>query len=108
MTPPLEHMNLDETWTLARCAALLGAVQPGQELAFYAADHPSVSDPGAYIRVQCHGQILLRQAANHGWSSDWLRVDVLTLAGELHRNRSQQPRGVSLAPFSRRATEDRR
>ncbi len=101
-----QTVQIDETWTPQRCAELLNALQPGQELTFYAADHASVSDPGAYLRVQRRDhQTFLRKAANHGWSSLWTRAKEADLADELHRNRAHQRHGVEITAFLQIATE---
>ncbi|GGR14447.1 hypothetical protein [Deinococcus ruber] len=94
----LQFLPIDAAWTLAQCAALLEQLAPEQELQFYAADHASVSDPGAYIRVQRLGAgVWLRKAANHGWSTDWGRVPLEALRDELYRNRHAQLSGLQLS-----------
>ncbi|ULH14387.1 hypothetical protein MF271_10070 [Deinococcus sp. KNUC1210] len=101
-----QFLPVNAAWTPARCAALLEGLSPEQELQFYAADHASPSDPGAYIRVQRQGaEVWLRKAANHGWSTDWQRIPLKDLQGELYRNRHAQPFGVQLSAFRVQATE---
>ena len=97
---------MDAAWTPAQCAELLEQLQPGAELQFFAADHASPSDPGAYIRVQRPRQdVWLRKAANHGWSTDWTRVTLEALRDELYRNRHAQESGVQVAAARVQATE---
>lgn len=97
---------IDATWTPEHCAALLEALTPQQELSFYAADHASVSDPGAYIRIQRpQPQMWLRKAANHGWSTDWNRATLADVQTELFRNRVVQGLGVQLSSLLHPATE---
>ena len=107
MTGTAQPIQTDVTWTPAQCARLLERLRPGQQLAFYAADHPSVSDPGAYIWVQREsGGTLLRKAANHGWSTDWKVVALPEVQAELHRNRAAQSHGVRLVAARRPAKEN--
>lgn len=97
---------MDAAWTSVQCAELLEQLQPGAELQFFAADHASPSDPGAYIRVQWPRQDeWLRKAANHGWSTDWTRVTLEALRVELYRNRHAQPSEVPLSAALVQATE---
>ena len=105
MTEDAQTIQTDMTWTPAQCARLLERLRPGQQLEFYAADHPSVSDPGAYIWVQRQDDKLLRKAANHGWSTDWTAVTLPELQAELYRNRAEQVHGVRLAAARRPAKE---
>lgn len=103
---PSRTVPIDATWTPEQCAALLEALTPQQELSFYAADHASVSDPGAYLRIQRpQPQLWLRKAANHGWSTDWNRTTLADVQAELYRNRAEQPQGVQISPVLHPATE---
>ncbi|WP_425146088.1 hypothetical protein [Deinococcus sp.] len=98
-------LNFEE-WTPAQCAALLEQLQSGSELQFYAADHASPSDLGAYVRVQRQGPALwLRKAANHGWSTDWTRASLEALRDELYRNRHTQHSGVQISAARVQAIE---
>lgn len=42
-----------------------------RELHFYDPDYPSVSDPGAYVKIRCENGRYLLFRGNHGWSSGW-------------------------------------
>ena len=65
--PEQRLISIDASWTLAQCVELIETFDTGWELEFFAADHPSLTDPGASILVwrDADGQ-LLRRAANHG------------------------------------------
>ena len=102
-----QTVQIDETWTPQRCTELLNALQSGQELTFYAADHcvgfrSRRVSPGAASRPS---DPFMRKAANHGWSSLWTRAREADLADELHRNRAHQRHGVEITAFLQIATE---
>jgi hypothetical protein len=91
--PALEHrlISIDESWTLAQCIDLIETFDTGWELKFFAADHPSLTDPGATISVWRDADgLLLRRAANHGWHSLWQAISPEQLQQELYRNRAEQ------------------
>ena len=64
--------------------AILNCVSDQRELTFFDAEHPQLSDPGAYISVVRSTAVtrpppagpdgLLAQRGNHGWSSSWIPV----------------------------------
>ncbi|THF66721.1 hypothetical protein E7T06_20695 [Deinococcus sp. Arct2-2] len=77
---------------------MISELAQGWQLSFFAADHPSPTDPGGYVEVQHTApEVLLRKVANSGWSSYWVRVTREDLQAELYRNRAAQPRGVRLS-----------
>ena len=54
--------------------ALLASISDVRELTFFDAEHPQLSDPGAYISLVRSSEGLLAQRANHGWSSAWIPI----------------------------------
>ena len=52
----------------------------GLELSFYDRFYPSMSDPGAFVRVQRRGDVLVHMFSNHGWASDWAKHSAELLA----------------------------
>lgn len=54
--------------------ALPSVVSEVCELMFFDAEHPQISDPGAYINLVRSPDGLLAQSANHGWSSSWIPI----------------------------------
>ena len=53
---------------------LLREVTEKRDLTFFDADHPRLSDPGAYITLVRSGRQLLAMRGNHGWSSSWIAI----------------------------------
>jgi hypothetical protein len=53
---------------------LLACISDVRELTFFDAEHPQLSDPGAYISIVRSSEGLLAQCANHGWSSPWIPI----------------------------------
>lgn len=51
--------------------ALLVTLPENAEIDFFDRFYPTVSDPGAYVRVQRRGAFFLYYLANHGWFSGW-------------------------------------
>lgn len=51
-------------------AALLSLAEK-HELNFYDSAFPSVSDPGAYVKIKREDQHYYMYRGNHGWSSGW-------------------------------------
>ena len=95
---PERWLPLDASTSQAACAAVVSELPQGWQLSFFAADHPSPTDPGGYVKVQHTApDVLLRKVANHGWSSDWERVTPEDVQAELYRNRAAQPDGVKIS-----------
>ncbi len=95
---PERWLPLAASSSLATCAALVSELPQGWQLSFFAADHPSLTDPGGYVKVQRTAtDKLLRMVANYGWSSDWVPVTEKDVQAELYRNRAAQPQGVRIA-----------
>ena len=59
---------------------LLAWLPEGLELSFYDRFYPSMSDPGAFVRVQRRGDVLVHMFSNHGWLSDWAKQSAELLA----------------------------
>lgn len=99
--PVVLTIPVDESWTPEECGQLLDRA-PGWLLEFFAADHPSLTDPGGYVWVvrpetdDPAGDTRLRKVSNHGWSSHYLRTGRAELQAELYRNRAHQGQGVVL------------
>lgn len=51
--------------------ALLVTLPESAEIDFFDRFYPTVSDPGAYVRIQRKGRFFIYYLANHGWSSNW-------------------------------------
>jgi hypothetical protein len=54
--------------------ALIACITDVRELTFFDAEHPQLSDPGAYVHVVRPPGGLLAQCGNHGWSSSWIPI----------------------------------
>ena len=55
-------------------SAVLSCVSGDRELTFFDAEHPQLSDPGAYISLVRSPDGLLAQSGNHGWPSRWIPI----------------------------------
>ncbi|MDQ0463411.1 hypothetical protein QO010_001182 [Caulobacter ginsengisoli] len=73
--------------TVEAFRALLDWLPPSLGLHFYDADHPSPSDPGAYVTVQKTAKGLAWTMGNHGWSGPWRPVAVEAVVERLLANR---------------------
>jgi hypothetical protein len=93
--------------------ALLASTPGGSELHFFDRFYPTISDPGAYVRVQRKGDEFIYYLANHGWSNDWQRQSIEMIAAWIALNaRSLRARGnplrevrvepASVSPFNPR------
>ena len=115
LLPPTATITIliDESWTPEQCGSLLNRA-PGWRLEFFAADHPSPTDPGGYVWVVRNetddpdGTTCLRKVSNHGWSSHYLRTELADVQAELYRNRNQQGAGVRVTPGPFRIADDAR
>jgi hypothetical protein len=66
------HFTTDADEATVR--AVLAPVSERCELTFFDAQHPQVTDPGAYIHVVHMVNRWIAQCGNTGWSSSWVPV----------------------------------
>jgi len=104
--PNLAHLSLKPAVSRTTVEALLMDLPALQSLSFFDADFPSPSDPGAYFRVEREHEIQADthcvRAGNHGWSTDWRRIEIESLViylwGCRHANMQRhQPITLGLA-----------
>jgi hypothetical protein len=93
----------------AAFAAFLGALPPDHAATFFDPQHPSVSDPGAFVTVRRSGDRFEARAANHGWSGEERGMTPEAVAGWMARSAASTdgPAHVAVRPAAQRGRSGR-
>jgi len=93
--------------------ALLVTLPENAELDFFDRFYPTISDPGAYVRVQRRGAFFIYYLNNHGWSSGiwapqgpealaaWLALNAGPLRADGNPLREMRIEPASSSPFQK-------
>ncbi|VAW30063.1 hypothetical protein MNBD_CHLOROFLEXI01-3487 [hydrothermal vent metagenome] len=90
MRPHKHHLDMANLPDEALKSALMN-LEEAHELNFYDSTYPSISDPGAYVKIRREGEAYFVFRGNHGWSSGWQpETAVSILAYMLQCKQNQQ------------------
>jgi len=67
-------MAFAEGATVDTAREMIEEMDDGETIHFYDHDHPTLSDPGAFVSIHRHDGALYAMCGNHGWISKWIPV----------------------------------
>ena len=83
--PSMGSFTFNENANEQTTIQLVGEVPPEMEVSFYDEEHPSPSDPGAYVTFRRYNDQYIMQRGNHGWSTNWEPVTVESMVDNLSK-----------------------